>query len=388
MIRYLILSSARNCTATKRLTKEALDLGHKVKVIDPSKLFLLISNSEQGYDRLFYVDGGKATRVNKKDYDAIIPRIGDNVSYGAYIVEHLNKNLGIFSTASAEGIRNATNQLKSLQLFSSYGLPTPRTVFAQNPNHIEHLIEKVGGYPIVVKLLQGSGGNGVALLKDKSSAIPTLQSLFKSRSSVLIQEYLDSGGTDFRAIVAGNQVITAFRRSSKKGDFRANLKQGGYGAPVNLSTQDKDLCIHAARAVNLQVVGMDIIKSSGKTFVIEANANFGYNVESITGINVAKQTIRFCEQNYRTRALETDRTSAVQGLLLEERLKNDSMAKQLLAIKKEMGLLTEDQYIQELFNRAQGKRITYRDRDQKRRQITVTSLQDIFQIMRDCFIVN
>ena len=133
---------------------------------------------------------------------------------------------------------------------------------------------------------------------------------------------------------------------------------------------------------------MDIIKSSGKTFVIEANANFGYNVESITGINVAKQTIRFCEQNYRTRALETDRTSAVQGLLLEERLKNDSMAKQLLAIKKEMGLLTEDQYIQELFNRAQGKRITYRDRDQKRRQITVTSLQDIFQIMRDCFIVN
>ena len=387
-MRYLILSTARNCIATKRLTKEALDRGHKVTVIDPSKLFLLISNSEQGYDRLFYVDGGKVTRINIKDYDAIIPRIGDNVGYGAFIVEHLNKNLGIFSTASAEGIRNATNQLKSLQLFSSYGLPTPRTVFAQNPNHIEHLIEKVGGYPIVVKLLQGSGGNGVALLKDKSSAIPTLQSLFKSRSSVLIQEYLNSGGTDYRVIVAGNRVITAFKRSAKKGDFRANLKQGGYGAPVNLSTQDKDLCIHAARAVNLQVVGMDIIKASGKTYVIEANANFGYTAESITGTNIAQQTIRFCEQNYRTRAHESDRTSAVQGLLVEERLKSDSMAKQLLAFKKEMGLLTEDRYIQEVFSKAQGKRITYRDREQKRRQVTVTSLQDIFQIMRDSFIVN
>jgi ribosomal protein S6--L-glutamate ligase len=387
-MRFLILSTARNCIAAKRLTKEALERGHKVAVLDPSKLFLLISNIEQGYDRIFYVDGAKVTRINIKDYDAIIPRIGDNVGYGAFIVEHLNRNLGIFSTASAEGIRIASNQLMTLQKLSSYGLPTPRTVFAQNPNHIPYLIEKVGGYPIVVKLLHGSGGSGVTLLKDKSSAIPTLQSLFKSRSSVLVQEYLDSGGTDYRVIVAGSQVITAFKRSAKKGDFRANLKLGGFGAPVNLSTQEKDLCIHAARAISLQIVGVDIIQSAGKTYVIEANANFGYTVESITGFNVAKQTIRFCEQNYRTRIHETDRTSAVQGLLLEERLKSESMIKQFHALKKEMGLLTEDQYIQDLFSRARGKTITYRDRNQKRRQVTVTSLQDIFQIMKESFVVN
>ncbi len=74
-MRILLLSTAQNCFATQRITKEGNSGGHKMTVIDPLKLFLLISNSELGYDRLFHVDGKNVSRVNIKYYDAIIPRL-------------------------------------------------------------------------------------------------------------------------------------------------------------------------------------------------------------------------------------------------------------------------------------------------------------------------
>jgi ribosomal protein S6--L-glutamate ligase len=389
MLRILILATARNCIAAKRLAREATIRGHQVMVVNPQDLFLLISNSESGYDRLYFVDGKKkVSRIAIKDCDCIIPRIGDHTIYGAFVVEHLHRNLGIFSTASAEGIRNASNQMITVQRLSSYGLPTPRTVFANNPNHIEHLVQRVGGYPVVVKLLHGSGGSGVTLLRDKSTALSTLQSFFKSGASVIIQEYLESGGTDYRVVVIGNQVAASFKRTAQKHEFRANLKQGGHGTPVKLSREDTDLCIHAANAVNLNVVGMDLIKSAGKTYVVEANANFGYQVESITQVNVAQKTIEFCEKNYRIKDVERTRINALQGLLLEERLNSDIQLKRAQALAHEFGSFMNDPYLREVFNRSRGKKIVYQDRDHKRKQIVVSSIRDIYQVMLDCFYIK
>ncbi len=111
----LILSTSKTSPAVKRIAREAINRGHKVLIVDPMDLFLLISNSESGYDRLYLVDKGTVRRINIKDIDVVIPRIGNNVSYGAFILEHLNKNLRIFSSNSAEAIRVASNQLKTLQ---------------------------------------------------------------------------------------------------------------------------------------------------------------------------------------------------------------------------------------------------------------------------------
>lgn len=387
-MRFLILNTTPNGEVTKRLAHEAFKRGHQVLAANPADLFLLISNSESGYDRLYIVDGKKTSRIAIKDCDVVIPRIGENTTYGAFVVEHLNHNLGIFTTASAEGIRSASNQLMTLQQLSSYGLPTPRTVYANNSKHIEHLIGKVGSYPIVIKLLHGSGGLGVTMHRDRSTAIPMLQSLFKSKSNVLIQEYLESGGSDYRAIVVGEQVVASFKRTANKKDFRANLKQGGQGTPIKLNQEDQDLCIHAANAVNLKVVGIDLIKTSGRTYIVEANANFGYRVEAITGINVALETIKFCEINYRIKDPEKSRASALQGLLLEERLKSEKKTSQLHALNRNFGGFANDRYLREVFEKSKGKRITYLDRNQKRKQLIVHSSKDLYQIMLESFSVK
>ncbi len=384
----LLLSTSQNSHATQCLIKASISRGHKVTIIDPVKSYLFISNIETGYDRLYYGYGNNVIRVNIKDFDCVIPRLGENTVYGAFIVEHLNKNLGIFSTASAEAIRTVSNKLKTLQICSSYGLTTPRTAYAQNPSHIEYLIEKVGGYPIIVKLLHGSGGTGVTLLKERSSAIPTIQSLFKSKSHIILQEYIPSGGKDYRVIVIGNKVVASYQRTAKKGDFRANLQLGGYGIPVTLNNADKDFCIRAARAVNIDVAGVDIIKASGKTYLIEINANFGFKVQKITGINIARVIIQYCEQNYHKKDWGKVQSLAYENLLIKEKKMNEHLIKQMNATKMQFGIFNDDIYINKIFMKAKGKKIAYKDRNNKNKQVTVRSLQDIQRIMIDSFIVN
>ncbi len=384
-MKLLILATSKTSKAVIRIRYEAIKLGHTVLVVNPMDLFLLISNSESGYDRIYYAVGGKVCRLNIKDFDAAVVRLGDQTGYGAFIVEHINKNLRVFCTNSAEGIRNATNQLKTLQVLSSNGIPTPRTVFAQNPTHIEHLINKVGGYPIVVKLLHGSGGQGVSLLRDKKTAVPVLQSLFKSRSSVIIQEYLDSGRVDYRVIVLGGTVVASYKRTAAKGNFKANLKQGGNGTPVQLDEADKLLCINAARALNLGSAGIDLIKHDGRTYVIEANANFGWGVEKITRLNIAVMMVQYCEQNYQNKNVEKTQVLSFQKQLMNERMQNEALSQHIGVLNGHMKFFTEDSYVKKIYRSAKGKVVSYTDRNRNKKKIKVQFIKDIYTIMLDSF---
>jgi len=385
----LILASSKTSLAVKRISFEAVKRGHSVLIVNPMDMFIRISSSASGYDSLFYVEKGRVLKINIKDFSALIVRLGEMVGYGSFIVEQINMNLRIFSTNSAEGIRNSSNQLKSLQILSSNGLPTPRTAFAQNPNLIEHLVERLDGYPIVCKIVQNSsGGNGVFLLKDRQTAIPVLQSLFKSKSSVLLQEYLPAGGKDYRVIVIGGTVVAAMERTAARGDFRANLKQNASGRPVKLGESDKQLCINAAKALGLGSVGIDLIKANGRTYVVEGNANFGWQVEKVTGVNIAEKMIQYCEQNYQAKNVEKSQVLSYQRQLADERINNNTLAKQIDSLNEQLKLFTGDKYIRSIFKKAKGKKVSYQDRSKNSKQVKVENMGDIFQIMKDTFIIK
>ncbi len=385
----MILSTAPESYATKCLVNAATKCGHKATVIDPVKLYLFISNKEVGYDRIYFRNKNKIGRINLKDFDAIIPRLGEHVSYGAFIVEHFNKNLGIPSIQCATGIRNATNKLLTLQICSSYGLATPRTVYLNNIQNLDYLIEKIGGYPIIVKLTQGSGGTGVALLKDRISAIPTIQSLVKSRSNVLIQEYIESLGRDYRVIVIGNKIVASYQRISERGDFRANLQQGGSGEAVTLCPADMEFCIKAARAIDLNIAGIDIIKNKGgKTYLLEVNANFGFKVQKITSINIANQIIQFIEQNFTEDNIENIIQASKHNSTPTKIKSQESLYNLISLMKRQLSFYTQNNYMQELYQKLKGKRIRYSDRSNKNRQVTIKSIQDLYIIVFDTFMIN
>ena len=384
MMNILILSTAPKNYATVCLVHAGRNRGHAVAVVNPSDLYLLISNKESGYDRVYLSDCQSIRRINIKDFDAIIPRLGESVGHGALMVEQLTRNLGIFSPQSASGIRLAANKLMTLQTCSSHGIATSRTVYLNNVKFLDSMIEKIGGYPIVVKLTHGSGGAGVALIKDRVSAISVIQSLLKSRSSIILQEYINSGGKDYRAIVVGDKVVASFKRSATNGDFRANLQLGGEGKPVTLDPEDRQLCVRVAKILNLGMVGIDLIKDkTTKSYLIEANANFGFKVQKITGINIADQIIQYIEKNYLSRSvLDPYPGNSHHGS------RNVTTSELIGILKRQLSYFTGNEYIRELYQKTKGKKIKYVDRDKNIRQITINRLQDLYTIMFETFVIK
>lgn len=297
----IILSAAYNSDATQSIIKAGEKRGHKMIVKNPAYLYLLVSESVNGYDAIY--DGYNTDtpqRLAAKDIDAIIPRIGANLSYGASVLEHMNRNLKIFATQTAEGIKCAADKLISTQRLSQAHIRVPQTVLGDKANHPKWIIEKAGGLPAIAKELTGSQGRQVYPLNDEYQTNVFLSNFGHKEENLLIQSFIDAGGRDIRAIVINGRVVVAMERTAQKGELRANISQGGSGRKIELSEEDQTMCVNAARACGLECAGVDIMKDkNGVSYCIEVNGNFGFKVMNITGVDIATPLIEYCEQNYK-----------------------------------------------------------------------------------------
>ena len=229
-MKILILSAAPNSSATQSIVKAGVKRGHTMLVINPANMYLLISDIVNGYDRIY--DGTdqltKPVRLLAKEIDAIIPRIGVNLAYGAAVLEHLNNNLNIFSTQTAIGIKTASDKLISQQKISQAKLRVPRTVLGDRAVHVAWMMEQVGGLPAISKSLTGSQGTGVYPLLDEYQSNVFLENFFQRKENLLLQKFIDGDSKDIRAIVIGGKVIVAMERTAAKGELRANISRGRF----------------------------------------------------------------------------------------------------------------------------------------------------------------
>ncbi|QHV98278.1 ATP-grasp domain-containing protein [Spirosoma endbachense] len=285
-------------TAGKYLLEAAKETDCTLQAYEPLDLYLYISENVSGYDRIY--DGNpeleKPQRLKIKDYDFIIPRLSGQLEHKTVVLEHLNNNLGIYSPQKGEPLRTASNKIQTTLRLSQAGLKTPKTVWSKAPAHVQYIIEDLmDGLPVVVKSVYGSQGSGVSILETKLSANTTLESFYKHEINVKLQRYIDGNFTDIRAIVVGDEVVTAMERTANKGDFRANLSKSGSGRKLVLSKEDQQLCIDASKAVGLEYSGVDLMKDKeGISYVIEVNGNPGTKIIDITGINFFKNLIEYC----------------------------------------------------------------------------------------------
>ena len=290
-MKIAILSNGNINYSTIRLKEEAEKRGHKVKVIKYKNCYVAIDKK----------NGVTYRGKQVKDYDAMIPRIANSMTnYGTSIVRQLESQ-GIYTTSSSIAIVRARDKLRSAQILARHGVPIPKTVFSRNTTDIDDLIEAVGGCPVITKLARGTHGNGVVLAETKKTAKSALQALYlmnKDGTNILIQEFIkESAGTDIRAFVVGNEVIAAYQRKSLDDDFRSNLHKGGEGIPIKLTIKEKRMAVKAAKAMGLDIAGVDLMRSKNGPVVIEVNASPGFGVEKVTGINIAEKIIEHIENN-------------------------------------------------------------------------------------------
>lgn len=267
---------------------------------DTSELLLYVSESVNGYDRIYQqdVEKDKPRRLKVKEFDFVLPRLSGNLEIRTVILEHLNGNLGIYSPQTAEALRTASNKILTILKLSQAGIKTPKTVWAKAPVHIDYIVnEMLEGLPVICKTVYGSQGAGVAILETKQTTNTVLESFYKNDINVKLQRFIDGSFKDIRAIVVGDQVVVAMERTANKGDFRANLSKNGSGKRIFLSKEDEKMCVDAAKAVGLSFAGVDLMKDQdGVSYCIEANGNPGSKIIDITNHNYFIDLIQHCKR--------------------------------------------------------------------------------------------
>jgi ribosomal protein S6--L-glutamate ligase len=289
-MRLAILSRNPSLYSTKRLVEAAQKRGHEVLVLDHLKCTVII---EEGKPAILY-EGKPVGKI-----DAIIPRIGASVTfYGAAIVRQF-EIMEVFSAVKSQAIVRSRDKLRSLQILSKSGIGLPKTAFVYNPEHIDEVMQQVGGAPIVIKLLEGTQGIGVVLAETKKAAKSVIEAFHGLEANFLIQEFIkESGGADIRAFVVDGKVVGAMKRQGKEGEFRSNLHRGGEGTKIRLSELEKNTALKAAKALGLSIAGVDMLQSKRGPLILEVNSSPGLEgIEKTTQKDIAGQIILFVEKS-------------------------------------------------------------------------------------------
>lgn len=295
-MKIAILSNGPGNYSTKRLKEEALKRGHEVKIIKYRDCYASI---EKNNPTVSY----RGEDLSK--FDAIIPRIAANMTrYGTAIVRQLEMQ-GVYTVSSSLAINRSRDKLRSMQILAKAGVGIPKTVVSRNSADIDDLIDKLGGTPVIIKLARGTHGNGVVLAESKKAAKSVLQALYLTNedgTNILLQEFVkESAGTDIRAFVVGGRVVASMKRQSLDDDFRSNLHKGGEGTRIKLTEEERKMAVKAAKAMGLNIAGVDLMRSDRGPLVLEVNASPGFGIERITGRDVASPIIEYLELNAKRR---------------------------------------------------------------------------------------
>lgn len=291
-MRIAILSRNPNLYSTRRLKEAGEARGHEVDIIDTLHCYMDITSS---HPTVRY----KGEALPK--YDAVIPRIGASITfYGTAVVRQFEM-MGTYSINESVAISRSRDKLRSLQLLSRKGIGLPRTGFAHRPDNVDDLIKNVGGAPLVIKLLEGTQGIGVVLAESKKTAESIIEAFMGLNANILVQEYIrEAGGADIRCLVVGGKVIAAMKRQAAEGEFRSNLHRGGSAEIVRLSAAERHTAIEAAKAMGLNMCGVDILRSNNGPLVMEVNSSPGLEgIETATGKDVAAMVYQFLERTTR-----------------------------------------------------------------------------------------
>lgn len=287
-MRLAILSRAPRAYSTRRLRAAAAERGHDVKVLNTLRFAIDLSGDAP--DLQFR--GRQLT-----DYDAILPRIGNSITYFGTAVVRQFEQMDVYTPNTANGIANSRDKLRATQILARHDIGMPATTFVRDRADVIPAIERVGGAPVVLKLLEGTQGIGVILAPTIKVAEAIIETLQSTKQQVLIQRFVaESKGRDIRALVVGDRVVAAMRRSAQGDEFRSNVHRGGSVEPVTLDPDFERVAVRAAQIMGLKVAGVDMLEGNDGPQVMEVNSSPGLEgIERATRLDVAGAIIDYID---------------------------------------------------------------------------------------------
>ena len=287
-MKIAILSRNASLYSTTRLVEAARERGHTVRVLDPLRCYMRIA---PGAFEMHYK--GRALG----GFDAVIPRIGASITFYGTAVLRQFEMMGVYTPNSSDAVLRARDKLRSLQLLAREGIALPITVFGDYPDDTTDLLRMLGDPPHVIKLNEGTQGQGVLLAEKRSASQGMIEAFRGLYANFLVQEFIgEAKGGDLRCFVIGDRVVAAMHRQAPEGDFRANIHRGGKARPVRLSRQEAAIAVAAASTMGLRVAGVDLLRSNRGPLVLEVNSSPGLEgIEAATRRDVAAAIIAHVE---------------------------------------------------------------------------------------------
>jgi len=289
-MKIAMLAQNANLYSHQRLKEAAKARGHILDIIPTLRCYMNIAS---GRPEIYY--NGEKLPV----YDAVIPRIGASITHYGMAVLRQFEMQGVYPLNDSVAIGRSRDKLHSMQLLARDDIGLPVTTFAYDPKITEEVVRLAGGAPLVIKLLEGTQGVGVVLADSNRSAKSIIEAFRGADVNILVQEFIkESSGTDIRALVVGGEVVATMKRTGAEGDFRSNLHRGGNAVPIEISAEERSTAIRAAKAMGLNVCGVDMLRSNHGPVVMEVNSSPGLEgIENATRIDIASKIIETLEKN-------------------------------------------------------------------------------------------
>ena len=287
-MKLAILSRQPDGYSTGRLRQAAEARGHEAKVLDTLRFAIDLAGEEPDLQyRSQPVD----------DFDAVIPRIGASITYFGTALVRQFEQMDVYTPNTSNGIANSRDKLRAIQILSRHAIGMPATAFARNRADVLPAIERVGGAPVVIKLLEGTQGIGVVLAPDTGVASAIIETLQSAKQNVLIQPFVkESKGRDVRALVVGDRVVAAMRRTAAGDEFRSNVHRGGTVEAIELDEEYERTAVRSAQIMGLRVAGVDMLEGADGPLVMEVNSSPGLEgIERATDLDVAGSIIDFVD---------------------------------------------------------------------------------------------
>ncbi len=288
-----LLASNPELYSNKRIIEAGEQRGHEMHFLSIKECYMKLDATKPE----IHYRGGKIL----SDFDAIIPRIRPSITFYGCALTRQFEAMKVFCLNSASAITQSRDKLYSLQLLLNHGVDIPTTGFANSPLDTDDLIKMVGGSPLIVKLLEGTQGKGVVLAETKKAAESVINAFKSLNANILVQEFIkEANGKDIRCFVIDGKVVAAIQREALPGEFRANIHLGGTASIIKVTSEEKRIAIKAAKAMNLKVAGVDIIRSSKGPLLLEVNSSPGLEgIEGATNKDIAGEMIKAIEKNFK-----------------------------------------------------------------------------------------
>jgi glutathione synthase len=226
-----------------------------------------------------------------REFDVIFMR--DNPPVDMILLNFLDSVKDqVFIINSIDGIRKSNNKTYTATLGADFEAIIPKTYISKDVKFLEEIVKNSPKDKMILKPLDGYGGNGVIVLEKQSSNIKPLLDFYINREKgksdfVILQEYVEGAEKgDVRVLLLGGKPVGSLRRVPAQGDMRSNISVGGKVEKHELTDNELKICDLIGEKLvkdGILYAGIDIIGDK----LIEVNV---LSPGTITDINIMSKT--------------------------------------------------------------------------------------------------